>query len=41
MKKIVCLILIITMLAPILPTMAAGDTSKGASNAYFRVGNGY
>ena len=29
------------MLIPMLPTMAAGDTSKGASNAYFRVGNDY
>ena len=41
MKKIICLILAVIMLIPMLPTMAAGDTSKGASNAYFKVGNGY
>ena len=41
MKKFICIILAIIMLVPILPTMAAGDTTANASNAYFRVGNAY
>ena len=41
MKKFICLILIAVMLIPILPVMAAGDTTANASNAYFKVGNNY
>lgn len=41
MKKILCALLIISMLIPVIPVMAAGDTTSSASNAYFKVGNGY
>ncbi|MBE6668389.1 MAG: MBL fold metallo-hydrolase [Ruminococcaceae bacterium] len=41
MKKFVCIILAIIILMPMLPAMAAGDTTANASNAYFRVGNAY
>ena len=41
LRKIICLLLLTAILIPVIPAFAAGDTTSGASNAYYEVGNDY
>ena len=41
MRKLICMIVALILIVPAIHTNAAGNTTANATNAYFKVGNGY